>query len=94
MTAAIGLGALGGLFALAISEALLRLLLRFRELDALRVSISGMLLRGSWILICLMLGVSSLDPAGGRAFALALLGTYLVGQIGEGVRFERVLRKR
>jgi len=94
MTTAVGLGVLGGLFALVISEALLRLLLRFRELDAFRVAISGTLLRGSWVLICLMLGVSSLDSIERTAFVLALLGTYLVAQIGEGVRFERMLRNR
>ncbi len=94
MMTAIGLGAGCGLCAAVISELLLRLLLRFRELDAFRVSISGMMLRGSWVLICLLLGVGSLAPDAGRAFALALLGAYLLVQIGEGMRFERVLRNR
>ena len=94
MTIAIALGAGCGLYAVVISELLLRLLLRFRELDAFRVSISGMMLRGSWVLICLMLGVSTLDSASGGGFVLAVLGTYLLAQIGEGVRFERALRYR
>jgi H+/Cl- antiporter ClcA len=94
MTAAIGLGILGGLFAVLVSEALLKLLVRFKAWDPIPVSLGGVLIRGSWILICLLLGVNGMDPAAGQAFAVALLGTYLVAQVAEGFRFEKAVRNR
>jgi len=88
---AIFFGLLAGLATIGLSE----LLIRFWGSGSLhsfwKVLLLGALLRAAWVLgllaAVLMTGIADAKP-----FTIALLAGYLVAQIVEGLRYQRLIR--
>jgi hypothetical protein len=88
---AIFFGLLAGLATIGLSE----LLIRFWGSGSLhsfwKVLLVGAFLRAAWVLgllaAVLMTGIADAKP-----FTIALLAGYLVGQITEGLRYQRLIR--
>ncbi|MEZ5366206.1 MAG: hypothetical protein R2748_28685 [Bryobacterales bacterium] len=93
MTSALVAGLAAGLVTAVVSEALLKWWSGKPETPALKVVFAGMLIRTAWMTAALVAGlVSGLwEP---KAFTAALLGTYLIVQIVEGIRYRRFVDNR
>ncbi|MCB1019990.1 MAG: hypothetical protein KDC27_08680 [Acidobacteria bacterium] len=93
MTSALVAGLAAGLVSAAVSEALLKWWSGKPETSAFKVALTGTLLRTAWMTAALAAGLVSRlwEP---RAFTAALLGTYLIAQIVEGIRYRRFVDNR
>ena len=90
---AVVFGLLGGLVTIGLSE----LLIRFwgsRSIHSFwKVLLTGMLLRAAWVL-GLLAAVLSSGITATKPFTIALLTSYLVAQVAEGLRYQRLIRTR
>ncbi len=93
MSPALVAGLAAGLGSVAVSEALLAWWARRPQTPALNVVFAGMALRTVWMGVALAygLGSRSWEP---QAFTAALMGTYLVAQVVEGLRYRRFVDNR
>jgi uncharacterized iron-regulated membrane protein len=93
MTSSLAAGLAAGLGSVAISEGLLAWWSRRPRIPAMKVVFAGLALRTVWMAAALALGLGSglWEP---KAFLAALLGSYLIAQIVEGLRYRRFVDNR
>jgi hypothetical protein len=90
---AVALGLLGGLATIAVSEFLLKFWGSGSAASVFRILVTGIVLRAVWIfgLLAAVAVTGALDP---KPFVLSLLVGYLVAQVLEGLRYQRLIRTR
>lgn len=93
MSASLAAGLAAGLGSIAISETLLRWWSRRPRTPAMQIALTGLALRTLWMAAALGigLGVELWEP---EPYIAALLGTYLIAQIVEGIRYRRFVDNR
>jgi len=93
MSPALVAGLAAGLVSVAISEGLLAWWARRPQAPAMQVALAGLALRTVWMAAALGLGLASglLEP---KTFVAALMGSYLIAQIVEGLRYRRFVDNR
>jgi hypothetical protein len=86
-------GLAAGLGSVAISEALLAWWSRRPQTPAMQVALAGLGLRTVWMGAALGIGLGAelWEP---EPYLAALLGTYLIAQIVEGIRYRRFVDNR
>jgi hypothetical protein len=90
---AVALGLLGGLATIGVSEFLLKFWGSGSAGSVFKLLVAGMALRALWILglLAAVVATGALDP---KPFVVALLAGYLVAQVLEGLRYQRLSRTR
>jgi hypothetical protein len=92
MSASLIAGLAAGLGSVAVSEALLAWWSRKPQTPALTVVFTGLALRTAWMAAALAWGLGS-GLWAPQTFTAALLATYLIAQIAEGIRYRRFVDK-
>ena len=93
MSSSLAAGLAAGLGSVAISEALLAWWSRRPHIPAMKVIFVGLALRTVWMAAALAFGLGS-GLWETKAFIAALLGTYLIAQVVEGLRYRRFVDNR
>ncbi len=90
---AVAMGLLGGLATIAVSEFLLKFWGSRSVHSVWKALIAGIVLRTLWILglLAVVVATGIWDP---KPFVVSLLAGYLVAQVLEGLRYQRLIRIR
>ena len=93
MMSAILWGLVAGLGTLAVSELILRQSEPMMHSDFWKLLTLGVAVRTTWVLLVLavVLTRQSVEP---RAFTIALMLSYLLAQVVEGIRYQRFFARR
>lgn len=93
MMSAILWGLVAGLGTLAVSEIIVRQSEPMRHGDFWKLLTLGVAVRTTWVLLVLavVLTRQSVEP---RAFTIALMLSYLLAQVVEGIRYQRFFARR
>ena len=90
---AVVLGLLGGLATIGLSEFLIRVYGTCPLPRLWKVLLAGVFLRTLWVL-GLLAGALASGIREAKSFTIALLSGYIVAQIFEGLRYQRLIRTR